>query len=179
MSKIVIVDYGVGGGAVEVEGAFTTKWTDDRLVWNASEVGCTSIRVEVTDIWVAGNKDDSMSIPRCQAYRNKLADHGVAAELIVYEGAGHGWELPTPAEHKAGAWVTKDCEMMWMADGQNIEQTTGLSMDSPLSAFRALLSCANQDGYTMGGHAGAKEQSWRDTLAFLTNVWNLEEINSD
>ncbi|WND03514.1 dienelactone hydrolase family protein [Temperatibacter marinus] len=122
-----------------------------------------------------GEKDESMSVKRCQSFRKKLKSYNIHSSLIVYPGAAHGWELPKPMAFDEGAWVTKDCEMKWMKDGQTIEQTTGQSMDSKLGAIRALLGCADQSGYTMGEHRPTKEQSWIDFHSFLIKTWQKQE----
>jgi len=97
-----------------------------------------------------GEADESMSVPRCEWFRDKLIDHGVNAQLAVYPGAGHGWELPYPQQFKPGATVTKDCIMTWTREGENVEASTGHSVDNPIGAMLAFSKCSHRDGYTMG-----------------------------
>ena len=73
-----------------------------------------------------------------QWLQDKLTDHGVEAELKVYEGAGHGWEKPQAQAFIPGLSVTKDCLMTWTKDGQNIEQSSDRSVDSTLGGPRPL-----------------------------------------
>lgn len=119
-----------------------------------------------------GEADESMSIPRCQWLQTKLVTHGVDAQLEVYPGAGHAWELPYPQQFKPGAAVTKDCLITWTRDGDSIETTTGHSLDSPLGAILAFSQCSNRDGYTMGRNEAAMEQSWLDFIGFLRRTWH-------
>ena len=119
-----------------------------------------------------GEADESMSIPRCQWLQNKLRESGVEVALKVYQGAGHGWELPYRQQFKEGAAVTKDCLITWTRDGDSIEQSTGYSVDTTLGAILAFSRCSHRDGYTMGHHAQAKEQSWQDFHAFLLQAWS-------
>ncbi len=117
-----------------------------------------------------GEADESMSIPRCEWFRDKLNAHAVEASLRVYPGAGHGWELPYPQQFQEGAAVTKDCLVTWTRDGDSVEQGTGYSLDSTLGAIMAFSQCSHREGYTMGRNEAAMEQSWQDFHAFLMDA---------
>ncbi len=118
-----------------------------------------------------GEQDESMSVPRCEWFRDKLRDHGVKADLVVYPGAGHGWELPYPQAFQPGLSVTRDCILTWTREGESVEQSTGYSVDSAFGAIMAFSQCSTRDGYTMGLNENAKEQSWQDFYAFLMAAW--------
>lgn len=120
-----------------------------------------------------GGADESMSIPACEGFRDRLLGLGVDVELRVYEGAGHGWDNPFPQHFVEGAVVTRDCLMHWKQDGEVIEMTTGHSMDSAIGAMRAMMTCSNSDGYTMGFNQAASDRSRADLLQFLTTSWAL------
>ncbi len=140
--------------------------------------GCSfdfeDFRVEGSPVLIMmGEKDESMSIPRCQWFQQKLQDHGVEVALEVYEGAGHGWEQPYPQAFQEGAAVTKDCLMLWTQDGTTVEQSTGHSIDTPWGAGLAFSQCSNRDGYTSGRNEAAMEQSWQDFYQFLQQAWGL------
>ncbi len=140
--------------------------------------GCSAdfddFRVEGSPLLIMmGELDESMSVDRCGWMRDKLVEMGVDVDMVVYEGAGHGWDNPYPQEFKEGAWVTKDCIMKWTESGENIEQSTGYSMDSAIGALLALRGCAAQAGYTMGFNRNAYDSSNRDLLAFLNKTWGL------
>lgn len=142
--------------------------------------GCSAnfddFRVEGSPLLIMmGGADESMSIERCAWMRDKLIDMGVDVEMVVYEGAGHGWDNPYPQAFKEGAWVTKDCIMRWTETGENIEESSGYSMDSSISAMLAINSCGGPDGYTMGFNANAYESSNRDLLAFLNKTWGMQQ----
>ena len=64
--------------------------------------------------------------------------------------------------------------MKWLADGSNIEMTTGHSVDNPFGAFRAFSKCGNRDGYTMGYNDNAYRQSFLDLWQFLRRTWQLD-----
>lgn len=137
--------------------------------------GCSfdveDFRVEGSPVLIMmGGKDESMSIPRCEWLRDKLQAAGVDATLKVYPDAAHGWEQPYPMAFDPEAAVTKDCIMLWTASGENIETTTGHSIDNALGAIRAFSQCAGK-GYTNGRHAPTMEQSWQDFHAFLRDAW--------
>lgn len=119
-----------------------------------------------------GEKDESMSVERCQWLQNKLAKQGINTELKVYPGAAHGWEQPYPMAFKPEAAVTKDCIMLWTKSGENIETTTGHSIDSTIGAIRAFSSCAGK-GYSQGRHEPTIEASWQDFHQFLLESWGL------
>ena len=138
--------------------------------------GCSAnfddFRVEGSPLLIMmGEADESMSVERCAWMRDKLIGMGVDVEMVVYEGAGHGWDNPYPQAFKEGAWVTKDCIMRWTETGENIEESSGYSMDSTISAMLAINSCGGPDGYTMGFNRNAYESSNRDLLAFLYKTW--------
>ena len=140
--------------------------------------GCSAnfddFRVEGSPLLIMmGGADESMSIERSAWMRDKLIDMGVDVEMVVYEGAGHGWDNPYPQAFKEGAWVTKDCIMRWTETGENIEESSGYSMDSTISAMLAINSCGGPDGYTMGFNSNAYENSNRDLLLFLKKTWGM------
>ena len=114
-----------------------------------------------------GEADESMSIERCEWFKNKLEQFEVDVEMAVYEGAGHGWEQPYPQAFVPGAAITKDCLMLWTRNNEVVEQNSGYSVDKPWGAFRAFSNCSTREGYTMGLNEAAKEQSWLDFYAFL------------
>jgi len=140
--------------------------------------GCSAdfddFRVEGSPLLIMmGEADESMSVPRCEWMKAELEKLGVEVELKVYDGAGHGWDNPYPQKFKEGAWVTKDCIMRWTESGENIEESTGRSMDSAISAMIAINSCGGPEGYTMGYNENAYIQSGKDLLAFLKRTWDL------
>ncbi|GLP95114.1 dienelactone hydrolase family protein [Paraferrimonas sedimenticola] len=140
--------------------------------------GCSfdfeDFRVEGSPVLIMmGEADESMSIPKCEAFREKLEAHGVDTDLKVYAGAGHGWEQPYPQAFVEGAVVTKDCQMLWTKEGDNIEQTTGQNVDTVWGAIRAFSQCSHDDGYTNGLNVAAKEQSWQDFYQFLQDSWGI------
>ena len=126
-----------------------------------------------------GEIDESMSIERCEWLQEKLVAHDVAAELKVYEGAGHGWELPQSQAFQPGLSVTKDCLMRWTADGRNVEQGSGRSVDSAVGAILAFSQCSTREGYTMGRNEAAMEGSWRDFSAFLDSAFGRSDPAPD
>jgi dienelactone hydrolase len=133
-------------------------------------------RVEGSPVLIMmGEKDESMSIPACEAFRDKLRSLGVTAELAVYPGAGHGWNSPRPQRFNEGAISTRDCVMRWTADGDVIETTSGQSMSNPIGAFRAISSCSTETGYTIGFNKEANEQSHADLMAFLQRTWSMPQ----
>ena len=138
--------------------------------------GCSfdfeDFRVEGSPVLLMmGEKDEGMSIERCEWLQQKLQQQGVDVELEVYPGAGHGWELPYPQAFQPGLAVTRDCLMLWTESGETIEQSTGHSIDTPWGAALAFSQCAIRDGYTMGRNEQAMEQSWQDFHGFLMRVW--------
>jgi len=141
--------------------------------------GCSAdfddFRVEGSPLLIMmGEADESMSIERCQWMKQKLEALGVSVDMVVYEGAGHGWDNPYPQKFKDGAWVTKDCIMRWTESGENIEENSGYSMDGAITAMLAINSCGGPLGYTMGFNRNAYERSNEDILNFLKNTWALQ-----
>jgi len=140
--------------------------------------GCSAdfddFRVEGSPLLIMmGEADESMSVDRCKWMKGELENLGVDVELIVYEGAGHGWDNPYPQKFKEGAWVTRECIMQWTESGENIEQSTGYSMDSSITAMLAINKCGGPIGYTMGFNRNAYERSNEDIIKFLNRTWGL------
>lgn len=145
------------------------------MFYGGCMVDFDDFRVEGSSLLIMmGEADESMSIPACQQFRERLADKGVETELIIYPGAGHGWDNPYPQAFKEGAWVTRDCMMRWTRRDRIFEATSGYSMDNAFGAFMALWQCANTDGYTMGRNENAHTASRQDLLAFLNRTWARE-----
>jgi dienelactone hydrolase len=120
-----------------------------------------------------GDHDESMSIPACRKFQDRLKKSGVDVDLVIYKGAGHGWDNPFPQHFVEGAWVTRDCVMRWTKSNENIEVTSGKSMDDAIGAMLALRKCAHNNGYTMGYNQAARDNSIAELLRFLNRAWNL------
>ena len=114
-----------------------------------------------------------MSIPACEAFRDRLQALGVDVQLEVYPGAGHGWDNPYPQRFVEGAVVTRDCLMHWTESGEVVETSSGHSMDNALGAIRAMRHCSHDRGYTMGRNEPAHRQSLLDLEGFLRRSWSL------
>jgi dienelactone hydrolase len=144
------------------------------MFYGGCMVDFDDFRVEGSPLLIMmGSTDESMSIPACEKFRDRLHGIDVDVTLRVYDGAGHGWDNPYPQHFVADAVITRDCLMHWKQDGEVVEMTTGRSMDSAIGAMRAMMSCSNSDGYTMGFNRAAFDQSREDLLQFLTTTWAL------
>ncbi|MCK6371582.1 MAG: dienelactone hydrolase family protein [Gammaproteobacteria bacterium] len=119
-----------------------------------------------------GSADESTPPGDCRELLAKAERlQGVHAELEVYEGAAHGWNMPEPLSFHEDAFVTRDCTAYWTREGRVIEKNSGYSYDNPLSLLLAFSQCATR-GYSMGRHDQANRQSVRDTVDFLDRVWD-------
>jgi dienelactone hydrolase len=144
------------------------------MFYGGCQVEFEDFRIEGSPLLIMmGEKDESMSIPACAEFQQQLLDLGTEAELIVYPGAGHGWDNPFPQQFMEGAVVMRDCVMRITSDGETIESTTGYSMDNGFSAIMAVNGCGHSDGYTMGYNQNASDQSVQDLLRFLRKTWRL------
>jgi len=182
--KIGVTGFSLGAGSTlymmfepvieNVLGKDGPRFSAYAMFYGGCMVEFDDFRVEGSPLLIMmGGADESMSIPGCEKFRERLQKMGVEVDLIVYEGAGHGWDSPYPQGFKEGAWTTRDCLMKWTKKGRNREMTSGYSMDSAFGAFMALSQCAHNDGYTMGYNKNAAEQSQQDLLQFLTRTWSL------
>lgn len=61
--------------------------------------------------------------------------------------------------------------MFYGESGENIEMSTGHSVDTTLGAIRAFSQCYNRDGYTMGRNDQALQASYSDLVEFLERAW--------
>jgi dienelactone hydrolase len=144
------------------------------MFYGGCRVEFDDFRVEGSPLLIMmGEKDESMSIPGCRKFQQRLQEMGVDVELKVYEGAGHGWDNPYPQEFEEGALVMRDCLLRWTTEGESIEVTTGYSMDNTLTAVLAMNGCAHSEGYTIGRNQAAHEQSLQDLQRFLRKTWGL------
>ena len=181
-SRIGVTGMSLGAGSTlymmfepvieQVLGADGPRFSAYAMFYGGCMVDFDDFRVEGSPLLIMmGEADESMSIPACQTFSERLRQMGVDVELIVYPGAGHGWDNPYPQAFKAGAWVTRDCMMKWTNKHRIFETTSGYSMDNAFGAFMALWQCANTDGYTMGFNQNAHTASRQDLLAFLNRTW--------
>jgi dienelactone hydrolase len=182
--RIGVTGFSLGAGATlymmfepvveHVLGADGPRFSAYAMFYGGCMVDFDDFRVEGSPLLIMmGGADESMSIPACERFRDRLAALDVDVQLRVYEGAGHGWDNPFPQHFVDDAVVTRDCLMHWKQDGEVVEMTTGHSMDSAIGAMRAMMTCSNSDGYTMGFNASAFDQSRADLLQFLTTSWAL------
>jgi dienelactone hydrolase len=183
-SKIGVTGFSLGAGSTlymmfepvieNVLGKDGPRFSAYAMFYGGCMVEFDDFRVEGSPLLIMmGGADESMSIPGCRKFQERLQKKGVDVELIVYETAGHGWNNPYPQEFQVGEWETRDCLMKWTKRGRNIELTSGYSMDNAFGAFMALSQCARNDGYTMGYNAEAAERSLDDLLGFLRTTWSL------
>lgn len=144
------------------------------MFYGGCRVDFDDFRVEGSPLLIMmGEQDESMSIPACQEFQRRLQGLGVDVELVVYEGAGHGWDNPYPQHFSEGSVVMRDCLMLWTTDGETIETTTGHSMDNAIGAMLAMNGCGHSEGYTIGHNQAADKQSLLDLKRFLFKTWNL------
>ena len=184
-SRIGVMGFSLGAGSTlymmfepvieNVLGKDGPRFSAYAMFYGGCMVDFEDFRVEGSPLLILmGEQDESMSIPACEAFRDRLQSMDVDVELKTYEGAGHGWDNPYPQAFKEGAVVTRDCLMKWMNDGTNIEMTTGHSVDSAIGAILAFSQCGNDDGYTMGYNKYADRQSFLDLWQFLRETWQLD-----
>ncbi len=184
-AKIGVTGFSLGAGStlymmfepvVEgVLGADGPRFSAYAMFYGGCMVDFEDFRIEGSPVlMMMGEQDESMSIPACEAFRDRLRALGVEVQLKVYAGAGHGWDNPYPQEFVEDAIVTRDCLMKWMTDGSNREMTTGYSVDNPIGAVLAFTRCGNRDGYTMGYNENAYRQSFIDLWQFLRRTWQLD-----
>jgi len=183
-SRVGVTGFSLGAGSTlymmfepvieGVLGADGPRFSAYAMFYGGCMVDFDDFRVEGSPVLIMmGEVDESMSIPACEKFSERLRSMGVDAELVVYPEAGHGWDNPYPQAFHEDAVVTRDCLMHWAHDGEIIEATSGHSMDNAIGAIRAMSSCSNDDGYTMGRNEAALEQSFADLFAFLKEKWSL------
>ena len=183
-SRIGVTGFSLGAGSTlfmmfepvieHVLGRGGPRFSAYAMFYGGCMVDFDDFRVEGSPLLIMmGERDESMSIPACERFRDRLHGLDVDVELIVYPGAGHGWDNPYPQQFFEGEVSTRDCMMRWKKDGEIIEMTSGSSMDNPIGAFSAISECANRDGYTMGFNQQAHDRSREDFLRFLRMTWNM------
>ena len=183
-SKIGVTGFSLGAGSTlymmfepvieDVLGKDGPRFSAYAMFYGGCRVDFEDYRVEGSPVLIMmGGADESMSIPACEEFQERLQSMGVDVELIVYESAGHAWDSPFPQQLKVGAWSTRDCVMLWREPGRITEVTSGYSMENAFGVFMALSQCANQDGVTNGFNQSAFDGSRRDLLNFLYRTWQL------
>lgn len=184
-SKIGVTGFSLGAGSTlymmfepvieNVLGKNGPRFSAYAMFYGGCMVDFDDFRVEGSPLLIMmGEADESMSIPACEKFRDRLTGMDIDVELITYPGAGHAWDAPFPQYFKEGAVSTRDCLMHWGPEGQATELTSGKSMDNAFNAFAAMSHCANSEGYTMGRNPAAFEKSRQDLLHFLRRTWELD-----
>ena len=182
-SRIGVTGFSLGAGATlymmfepvveNVLGKNGPRFSAYAMFYGGCQVDFDDFRVEGSPLLIMmGGRDESMSIPACERFRDRLQAMDVDVQLKVYDSAGHGWDNPYPQGFVDGAVVTRDCLMHWKNDGEIVETSSGHSMESTIGAIRAMRSCSNSDGYTMGYNADAFSRSRQDLLEFLQAAWS-------
>lgn len=121
---------------------------------------------------LVGEKDDWTPAEPWIPFVKKLKDRGYDAELVVYEGAYHGFDAHYPAQRYTKAYSSKDCRFLFKADGEIIETTTGLSADGE----EGIKACRSKTpGVMIGQNMKAKKASKEKTKEFVTKVFKLNE----
>ncbi|MGH9577187.1 MAG: dienelactone hydrolase family protein, partial [Terriglobales bacterium] len=81
-------------------------------------------------VLLIAEKDNWVGSAKCIGYANDLKAAGAKLRLIVYQGAGHGWDQDRNA-HVANAQFMGRCGWQEQADGGWIEMFTGLRTSGP------------------------------------------------
>ena len=184
-SRIGVTGFSLGAGSTlymmfepvieNVLGKNGPRFSAYAMFYGGCMADFTDFRVEGSPLLIMmGEADESMSIPACEKFRDRLIGMGVDVELITYPGAGHGWDAPYPQQFFPDSIMTRDCLMHWGPEGQATELTSGKSMDNAFGAMSAMSQCATSDGYTMGRNSAALEKSRRDLLDLLRRTWELD-----
>ena len=185
-SRIGVTGFSLGAGSTlymmfepvieTVLGKNGPRFSAYAMFYGGCKVDFSDFRIEGSPLLIMmGEQDESMSIPACEAFAERLGDMGVEVELVVYPGAGHAWDAPYPQEFFPDKIVTRDCLMHWGPNGEATEMTSGKSMDTAFGAFSAMTDCSHSDGYTLGRNEAALEKSQQDLLNFLRQTWRLQE----
>jgi len=183
--KIGVTGFSIGAGSTlymmfepvieNVLGRDGPRFSAYAMFYGGCMVDFADFRIEGSPLLIMmGEADESMSIPACERFRDRLTGLGVDVELVSYAGAGHAWDAPFRQQFFPDQIVTRDCLMHWGIDGQATELTSGKSMDNAFGAFSAMSGCATREGYPMGRNPAALEQSNRDLLRFLRRTWHFD-----
>jgi dienelactone hydrolase len=113
-----------------------------------------------------GADDDYTPSSHCHRYADWLREKGGDVRLIIYDGAGHGFDMPTPPRHLAEAQTARDCRLdLWLDPVAARRWDTG-EMLAPAAIGPYLRGCM-QRGATFGGSEAARAQAVADLTAHL------------
>jgi dienelactone hydrolase len=113
-----------------------------------------------------GADDDYTPSGHCRRYADWLRSKGGDVDVITYDGAGHGFDVPTPPRYLAAAQSARNCRLdLWLDPAGGTRWDTGETL--PAGAIGPYLRGCMQRGGTFGGSAAALTQAADDLAAYL------------
>ena len=123
---------------------------------------------------LVGEKDDWTPPEPCMDFADKLKENGYDAKIVVYPGAYHAFDASYDAHQYTGARSFCNCRFLFKEDGDIIETTSGLSVET--NKKEALKACQSKEyGVGLGKNWKAKKASREETKRFVTAVFNLNQ----
>ncbi len=125
-----------------------------------------------------GTEDASNDLQACEAREAELRELGTEVKAIVYQGAGHAWEVDSPREMQEEAPYLSGCEVIYDASGRpflNGQPLNNYPADASLatrvaarfSSGRQFQDCVGY-GYIVGRDQATRDQAFTDIETFLT-----------
>jgi dienelactone hydrolase len=115
---------------------------------------------------VMGANDDYTPPAQCERYIAWFRDRGAPIRSVVYPGAGHGFDTPSPSRYMANAQTARDCRF-----DIELEPVQGRRWDDgaiiPNERIGSALRDCFKRGATFGGSADALARAVEDVRSHL------------
>ena len=130
-----------------------------------------------------GTEDASNDLPACLDREEELRALGTEVTAIVYEGAGHAWEIERPRAMSEESPYLSGCELTYDGQGKPLLNGELLNDYAPgashpekmLARFTSapkFQECVGY-GYIVGRDEKVREQAYLDVTAFLEKSWGI------
>lgn len=120
-------------------------------------------------LMLLGGLDSYTPAAQCQRYIEKMRAAGFPVRSITYRNAHHAWDAFSPVQRSMIDYSYGGCTVDLDEAGGVTELTSGLSVDSPAAARKALEICGTP-GVILGRNEAAARQSLEDLKAFVKEV---------
>ncbi|MEP4149308.1 MAG: dienelactone hydrolase family protein [Halioglobus sp.] len=128
-----------------------------------------------------GTEDASNELSACQRREDEIRALGNSVTALVYEGAGHAWEVTKPRFFSEDSPYLAGCELTYDALGNAllngnplndyaIDASHGTKMAARFSSAPKFSDCVGY-GYIVGFDEETRDRAYGDIEAFVTNQW--------
>jgi len=120
-----------------------------------------------------GEADSWFPAKRCVELTETLKSAGYDAEITLYPGAHHCFDITRSVFRWNRPYSFTKCRFEVQPDGTTIEKTSGLPLDNIRNKDRAITICGTR-GVTCGYNGAVKKKALKDMKEIVTRVFELK-----